>query len=280
METMDAHPTRNRPPYHVLDVGNNKKNYYHSVVDKFIDEFLIPAPNIDEEGSSDNDDFVRNYSMCLLQYFFVYADLKDAVKEGNGKRLGTLHKQLLPLFKSLPGFNAYAIEMFINILQNEVLLSEAESHQCIWAATANWKGGPGKNIEIDILQENRNKDIKKEIRGMGANKTDKAIDRASRAAGGQQKIVENFDQRVGRGVQHSSHGHKSSSTDEGKVSRDLRDLKPFTTVPNRKHDSFPDIMADPLSTLNEEDYNQWGVRHKKNLLLDAPVGQEDEEDER
>ena len=111
------------------------------------------------------------------------------IKEGNGKRLGTLHKQLLPLFKSMPGFNAYAIEMFINIVQNEVLPSEAESHQCIWAASANCKGGPGKNIEIDILQENRNKDIKKEIRGMGANKTDKAINRVSRAAGGQWKIV-------------------------------------------------------------------------------------------
>ena len=184
METTDARPTRNRPPYHVLDIEDNKKGYYHSVLDKFIDEFLIiPAPDIDE-GSSDNDhDFVRNYSKCLLKYFFVYADLKDAVKEGNGKRLGTLHKQLLPLFKSMPGFNAYAIEMFINIVQNEVLLSEAESHQCTWAATANWKGGPGKNIEIDILQENRNKDIKKEIRRIGANKTDKAIDRASRAAG-------------------------------------------------------------------------------------------------
>ena len=101
---------------------------------------------------------------------------------------------------------------------------------------------------------------------MGANKTDKAIDRASRAAGGQRKIVENFDQRVGRGVQHSSHSHKSSSTDEGKVCRDLRDLKPFTTVPNRKHDSFPDIMADPLSTLNEEDYSKWGGQAQKRIF--------------
>ena len=280
METTDARPTRNRPPYHVLDVGENKKDYYHSVLDKFIDEFLIiPASDCDEEGSSEDneDDFVRNYSMCLLKYFFVYADLKDAVKEGNGKRLGTLHKQLLPLFKSMPGFNAYAVEMFINILQNEVLLSEAESHQCIWAATANWKGGQGKNIEIDILQENRNKDIKKEIWGMGANKTDKAIDRASRAAGGQRKIVENFEQQVGRGVQHSSHSHKSSATDESKVCRDLRDLKPFSFAPNRKHDSFPDIMADPWPTVNEE-FKKWVARHK-NLLLNAPIGQEDEEDE-
>lgn len=279
METTDARPTRNRPPYHVLDVEDNKKGYYHSVLDKFIDEFLIiPVPDIDEGSSDNDDDFVRNYSMCLLKYFFVYADLKDVVKEGNGRRLGTLHKQLLPLIKSMPGFNAYAIEIFINIVQNEVLLSEAESHQCTWAATANWKGGPGKNIEIDILQENRNKDIKKEIRGMGANKTDKAIDRASRAAGGQRKIVENFEQQVGRGVQHFSHSHKSSATDESKVCRDLRDLKPFAFVPNRNHDSFADIMADPWPTLNEE-YNKWVARHKKNLLLNAPIGQEDEEDE-
>ena len=283
METTVGHPTRNRPPYHVLDVGDNKKVYYESVLDKFIDEFLIiPATDTqadaEEECSCDDDDFIRNYSMCLLKYFFVYSDLKDAVKEGNGARLGTLHKQLLPFFKSLPGFNSYALEMFINIVQNEVFLSEAESNQCMWAATANWKGGPGKNIEIDILQENRNKDIKKDIKEMGANKTDKAIDRASRAAGGQRKILENFDQQVSKGVQHTSHSHKSSVTDEGKVLKDLRDLKPFTAVPNRTHDSFPDIMDDPLSSLNEEEFNKWVARHK-NLLLDAPFEDEAEDDE-
>ena len=97
METTDARPTRNRPPYHVLDVEDNKKGYYHSVLDKFIDEFLIISAHDIDEGSSDDDDFVRNYSMCLLKYFLVYADPQDAVREGNGKRLGTLHKQLLPL---------------------------------------------------------------------------------------------------------------------------------------------------------------------------------------
>ena len=102
---------------------------------------------------------------------------------------------------------------------------------------------------------------------MGANKTDKAIDRASRAAGGQWKIVENFEQQVGRGVQHSSHSHKSSATDESKVCRDLRDLKPFAFVPNRNHDSFPDIMADPWPTLNEEYNNGWpGLRRICSML--------------
>ena len=67
----------------------------------------------------------------------------------------------------MPSFNTYGIEMLINVVQNEVFLSEAEAHQCMWASKANWKGGPGKNIEIDLLQENRNKDGKKSIKAEG-----------------------------------------------------------------------------------------------------------------
>ena len=109
---------------------------------------------------------------------------------------------MLLLFKSTPGFSSYAIEMLINIIQNEVFLSEAEAHQCIWSATVNWQGGIGKNIEIDILQENRNRDIKKQIKSMGANKTNAAIERASRSTGGgdERKILENFDQKISKAM--------------------------------------------------------------------------------
>ena len=99
--------------------------------------------------------------------------MKDAIHEGNGDRLVTLHKLLLLHFKSVAGFNTYAIEMLISVIQNMVFLFPAQAHQCTWASTANWKGGAGENIEIDLLQENRNRDLKKMIKGMGANKTDK-----------------------------------------------------------------------------------------------------------
>ena len=49
-------------------------------------------------------------------------------------------------------------------------------------------------------------------------------------------------------------------------------------MPNRKHDSFPDIVDDPLSTLKEEEFDKWVARHRKNLLLDAPFEQEVEEE--
>ena len=59
--------------------------------------------------------------------------------------------------------------MLISIVQSEAFLSQAESHQIMWAATVNWKGGKSRNIEIDLLQENRNKDLKNLIIAMGAN---------------------------------------------------------------------------------------------------------------
>ena len=108
----------------------------------------------------------------------------DAVATGNGEYLTIIHKQLLIHFFATPGFNEFAIEMLINILQCCVLLSEAEAHQCKWAATVNWNGGAGKNIEIDLFQENQNCEVKKLIKAMGANKTEKAIGRASQASGG------------------------------------------------------------------------------------------------
>ena len=147
------------------------------------------------------------------------------MKERNSARLATLHKELLPHFKSLGGFSSYAIEMLISIVQSEVFLLEAEAHQCILATTANWRGGLGKNIEIDLLQENRNRGIKV----MGANKTDKAF-------GGMAQAVQNFEHQVNREVRSSSHSHKSSAIDEAKVIADLCLLKPFSFVP--KHDSL------------------------------------------
>ena len=101
---------------------------------------------------------------------------------GNSDRLASLHKILLKHFKSDGGCNSYAIEMLISILQNEVFLAEAQAHQTRWASTANFKGGQN-NLEIDLLQENINCELKKGIKGMGANKMSKAIKRLSYGSG-------------------------------------------------------------------------------------------------
>ena len=63
---------------------------------------------------------------------------------------------------------------------------------------------------------------------MGANKTTKAISRASKAAGAVRQIVENFDEKVALTRKSSAHKHRSDENDISIILSDLRELKAFT----------------------------------------------------
>ena len=190
-----------------------------------------------------------------------------------------LRKQLLVHFFSTPGYNEFAIEMLINILQCQVLLTEAEAHQCKWAATVNWNGGSGKNIEIDLFQENQNSEMKKLIKSMGANKSEQAISRASKACGGVKKIVESYEEHVNIHRKSSSRSHKSALNDETVILGDLRDLRPFKNVIGREFESFQDISANPTKKFDSDKFQTWIKRHTKNILLHYPVFDNDDEDD-
>ena len=49
-----------------------------------VDALTVFSP---DESNPDDEDFVRNYSLCLIRYYFLFCDLKDVTKEGNGQRL-------------------------------------------------------------------------------------------------------------------------------------------------------------------------------------------------
>ena len=278
MQSQEAQPTKHIPPSHNIHV-EDKKKYFDETLNEFVGKYLLPLEEPEPLPSNEQQDSVMNYSLSLLRYYFIIADFKDAVREGNGKQLLILHKQLPKHFKSIPGYNAYAIEMLISIVQSEAFLSQAESHQIMWAATVNWKGGKSRNIEIDLLQENRNKDLKNLIKAMGANKTTSAIQRASRAAGGVRHIVENFDNNVSLAKQSSDHTHRSTEPDESIILSDLRQIKPFKLSPGRKYKSFSTIDADNLKSLDRADFTTWLLKHKKNLLLDAPLELDEDNEE-
>ena len=247
---------------------DEKKSHALSVLDQFLDEYILQTQNDDEDIAADDmSDGVFDYSLNLLKSFMVLLDCKDAVASGNGEHLAIIQKQMLSYFSSVSGYNSYAIEMLISTIQNEVLLSPAEAHQCKWAGLANWKGGRNKNIEIDLLQENRNKDIKGLIQLMGPNKTEKAIDRVGRAAGGVRKIVDVFEDQALMKPKSFAHSHKASTEDEKKILADLRKLKPFSETPGRFHKSFVGIPSDPLEKLDEEKFCTWLQRHQRNIAI-------------
>lgn len=283
MASVNESPKHHIPPYDVVHGEGDRKLYFNMVLEKFVSENLLPTANAvqtDQVPDNQQPDRVKEYSICLLRFFFILADLKHAVRTGDGDRLASLHKVLLKHFKSDAGYNCYAIEMLISILQDAVFLTEAQAHQTRWASLASLRGGMGNNLEIDLLQENLNRELKKGIKGMGANKTPKSIERSSRAAGGTMTIVKNFDSSMGIKSKSSSHSHKASVKDENIIIDDLMELKPFEHVENREHESFSDASSDTLHTLDYDAFCEWLERHKKNLLKRGPVDvSSDDEDE-
>ena len=117
-----------------------KKEHLLTALQKFVDEYVLHTLDDESTESSDNDssDGVLNYSLNLLKSFMVLPDCKNAVASGNGEHLALIQKQMLFYFSSVSGYNSYAIEMLITIIQNEVLLSPAEAHQCKWQ---HWQTG-------------------------------------------------------------------------------------------------------------------------------------------
>ena len=265
-------PLRNGPNMAYITTDEQKKLFIESALDKFLEQYIF----IEDDQAFGTDD-VCHYSVNLLKSFMILADIKDAVATGNGLHLSVLHKQLLVHFFSASGYNEYAIEMLVNIMQHQILLSEAQAHQCMWASTVNWCGGYGKNVEIDLFQENRNKDMKSMIKSMGANKSEKAIHRASKAAGGVRQIVDAFEKQVFIHKKSSSHSHKSSSQDEKIVMKDLRSLRPFHQDNERKLDSFKTITHNPTSSFDEGKFVGWINNHKRNMLLHFPSHENDKE---
>ena len=255
-------PTANGP--HSVNIFNEdyRKSYLTNTLDKFLDEYIFNDEN-KESSSTDSTDGVWCYAVNRIKSYILLADIKDAAATGNGEHLTILRKQLLAHFFSTPVFNEFSIEMLINTLQMNVLLSEAEAHQCKWAATVNSKGGSNNNIEIDLFQENRNCEIKKLIRSMGANKTHKAISTASKASDGVMNVVKAFENQVSMPKRSSGHTHRSTTNDELLVLRDLRALRPFKKEDGRSFESFLEISHNPTHQLDQAKFSEWIDRHKK-----------------
>ena len=67
MEDQDGQPTKHTLPEKVKEMGREElEKYFEDVLNKFVDQFLLGKVT---DNDSDNQDFVRNYSICLLQYF-------------------------------------------------------------------------------------------------------------------------------------------------------------------------------------------------------------------
>ena len=155
--------------------------------------------------------------------------------------------------------------MFTSIAQMEALLSEEMAHRLTWGQYVNWNGGQGKNIACDMAQEICNRVSKDVVRGMGANKTTKAMVRASKAAAGVHQIVKGIDDALKIHEVSKVHSKRCSNEDDMSMLQDLRKLRPFERTLGRHHMHIQEISVSPTSSLNMRDFFAWLQRHKKQI---------------
>ena len=263
MQKLDDKPTINVFPDNIAHASKEAKTkYFDDAFGKFIDKFLLHKGNDESHG---NEDYVKNYGLCVIFLSILIMQMMDTAAEADGNRSFINQKLLLMVFKSMGTDSKYAIEMFVSIAQIECVLTPRLSEEFKWGFFVNWRGDAGRNVEDDLAQEISNRCSKSIVQRMGANKTLNSISKVCKATTDISHIMEQFDHSAGIHKKSVQHTTRDSLEDEKGMVDDLMRLDPFTHVPSRSHDSFPDVKACPLRYLNIVEFHQWLENHKEEL---------------
>ena len=208
----------------------------------------------------DSDDHIFAYAVEVLSLGLFYLSFKDAIKEGNGEQVLRCWKYFIPIFKD-SGRTNYSIEASLTLYQYYYTLSPRQSHQLMWSRFLNTHNLSGHNIECDLHMEHLNRLCKNCIGGMGANKTEKAIQRAAKAIGKISEVVNNFDDITKTTSTSQKHSTPDISKDRDMILKELMSNHMFKKITGRKHASFPKIKNSIMTDVDESNLNDWIKQH-------------------
>ena len=170
----------------------SRRSEIYAFCQDFVDKHVDFSFKTVVERSQDD---ITNYANDVISLGLFYSNYKDAVKEGNGDRVKTCWKYLIPIFKASDKRN-YSSEALRMLYSYYYTLSPRQAQQMLYSRFVNVYGVPGRNIAGDLHMEHLNRACKEAIKGLGANKTEKSITRIGKAIGPLTTITSNFDQNV------------------------------------------------------------------------------------
>ena len=135
----------------------------------------------------------------------------------------------------------YMEECIDYILKTEIMLSEQLAMKARAGSFVNLTGRRGDNKAADLQKENEVCVLKELIRGLGANKTEKAIITVSKAAPVIQNIVDNVDSILGIKDKRTRHKKKYFKDDVHFLLNELIPLNIWHHQNNRQLNSFQGI---------------------------------------
>ena len=184
-------------------------NISSNIVETFVDfQFTSPAK---KRRTGKMGDGIELYARDVLSMGLFYWEYSDAIREGDGERLLRCWRYMLPLFINT-GRRNYSIEALRLLYQNDYQLTPRQATQLLYSRFVNVHGLPGRNIAADLHMEHLNAIAKGCIKGLGANKTEVAIQRSARALGTIVPVLDQFDAQ--NNVPSISGVHKRASTEK------------------------------------------------------------------
>ena len=184
-----------------------------------------------------SDNGIHEYSKNLMSIGCFYLLFKDAIKEGDGRRVLDYYRYLLPIFIN-SGRRNYSNEALHLLCQYNYDLPPQQAEQLMWSRFINTAGIKGRNIPVDLHQEHLNRVIKTIISGMGANKTKQAIVHCSKALGTIDEVIQQYDKINNIASQSGAHGKPPSKKELGIIIKELQSNQVFETISGRRHPSF------------------------------------------
>ena len=132
--------------------------------------------------TSQCDDQVYNYAQQIISLGCFYLEFCDGVKGGDGERVSRCWKYLLPIFLA-SGRTNYSREAVNLLYQLPYALSPRLSCKVMYTRFINVHGRQGKTSLPSYPSQHLNKLAKDAIKGLRANKTERAIVRVGRVLG-------------------------------------------------------------------------------------------------
>lgn len=214
------------------------------------------------------DDDVFNYNCSVLAQGLLFMNFLDSTSEGDGERSIRCWKFLMLHFKEEKSTNTkYALEALYLLLQVYSLLPQSEAHSLVWNRTVNNKGGPGRNVALDLDLEHENNDLKQPIKNLGPNVTEDAVRRISRGQQKSKQMLSCMDKEILVKERSGKHVSADYSKDLKAVVNLLIEELVFHPKPGRHYKHFLHFVRDPLTRLNMSKLFQWLNFHKQNIEL-------------
>ncbi|KAH3871762.1 uncharacterized protein LOC127868570 [Dreissena polymorpha] len=253
MESPDSSCTQN-----VIQLVKSKSENYESLLNslrQFLDHFgyLDYVHETDDVVSNDTDDTVYNYCCNLCHWYMHLMMFEDIVKEGDVARIIPCLMVCAQFFFSNSRLSKYFQECLDFVLKCEYCMSPMQRIRTLEGAFVNLRGGAAGNIESDLVQENSVRNQKDLIRALGANKSEKAIQRSCRAADTVSDIFEKIE--ISTSVRKVSSRHQTPARikDNEVIANSLRDLRPFSKTIGRVCQGMPNVLCSPVRKINSVD---------------------------